>query len=196
MSGSDKSVGQQCAERYGLMRLIDKRYAGVAKGVGTSKIVGRVHAVDMKIGSNFIPVSITVLENNDMEFLFGLDNLRRHQVISFQFSIFAIALTCSHIFQCILDLKDNVLRIGEDAVPFLTEGDIPLHLRESESGEDPMETDAGASGAKAAGSAPEFPQASIDSLIGMGFTRDQAIMALRGANGNAELAASLLFGGD
>ena len=62
------------------MRLVDKRYAGVAKGVGTSKIVGRVHAVDMKIGSNYIPISITVLENNDMEFLFGLDNLRRHQV--------------------------------------------------------------------------------------------------------------------
>ena len=71
---------QKCAERLGLMRLVDKRYAGVAKGVGTSKIVGRVHAVDMKIGSNYIPISITVLENNDMEFLFGLDNLRRHQV--------------------------------------------------------------------------------------------------------------------
>ncbi len=104
-----------------------------------------------------------------------------------------------------------MLRIGGDAVPFLAEGDIPLHLRESESGEDPMETDAGASGAKAAGGAgasgakaavggggagQEFPQASIDSLVGMGFTREQAVMALRGANGNAELAASLLFGGD
>jgi DNA damage-inducible protein 1 len=72
-------IKQACAERLGLMRLVDKRYAGIAKGVGTSKIVGRVHAVDMKMGSNFFPISITVLENNDMEFLFGLDNLRRHQ---------------------------------------------------------------------------------------------------------------------
>jgi DNA damage-inducible protein 1 len=184
------------------MRLIDKRYAGIAKGVGTSKIVGRVHAVDMKIGSSFIPVSITVLENNDMEFLFGLDNLRRHQVTPIQFRVEFHCSDSVPRYQCVLDLKDNVLRIGEDAVPFLAEGDIPLHLRESESGEDPMDTDAGASGAKATGAtaaggaAQEFPQASIDSLIGMGFTREQAVMALRGANGNAELAASLLFGGD
>jgi DNA damage-inducible protein 1 len=153
----------------------------------------------MKIGSNFIPVSITVLENNDMEFLFGLDNLRRHQVVTMQCCFHCYSFDPRPLSQCILDLKDNVLRIGGDAVPFLTEGDIPLHLRQSESGEDPMETEAGASEAKAAGAggaATEFPQASIDGLIGMGFTREQAVMALRGANGNAELAASLLFGGD
>ena len=48
--------------------------------MGTSKIVGRVHAVQMKMGGMFITISITVLEDNSMEFLFGLDNLRRHQV--------------------------------------------------------------------------------------------------------------------
>jgi hypothetical protein len=31
----------------------------------------------MKFGNTFMALSITVVPNNDMDFLFGLDNLRR-----------------------------------------------------------------------------------------------------------------------
>jgi Aspartyl protease len=33
----------------------------------------------MKVGNEFLATQLTVMENNDMPFLFGLDMLRRHQ---------------------------------------------------------------------------------------------------------------------
>jgi DNA damage-inducible protein 1 len=57
---------------------MDKRFAGMAIGVGSSRILGRVHAAEMEIlGKKFV-CSFTVLEDNKVDFLFGLDNLKRH----------------------------------------------------------------------------------------------------------------------
>ena len=79
-SGAQSTIiSKKMAEQVGLMKLLDTRFAGMAMGIGTSRILGRVHAADLEIlGKKFV-CSFTVLEDNKVDFLFGLDNLKRHQ---------------------------------------------------------------------------------------------------------------------
>ena len=38
-----------CAGKCNLMRLVDTRHAGMAVGVGSSKILGRIHACELRV---------------------------------------------------------------------------------------------------------------------------------------------------
>lgn len=69
-----------CAERCHIMRLVDSRWAGIAKGVGVQKIIGRIHMVQIQIETDYLTTSFSVLEEQPMDMLLGLDMLKRHQV--------------------------------------------------------------------------------------------------------------------
>ena len=200
-SGAQATImSPACAEACGIMRLVDKRFAGIARGVGTAAILGRVHSAQIKIGALFLPCSFTVMEGKDVDLLLGLDMLKRHQA-------------------CI-DLSKDKLVIQGVEVSFLGEADIPKNMEEERADEPKVAgpggtTIGGRSGVVSGPSSssttpapaaaarqpppaqarPTFPQESIDQLVALGFSRDEAVNALAACGGNVEYAAGLLFQG-
>lgn len=80
-SGAASTVmSETCAERCGVMRLVDRRFATVAVGVGTQKVIGKVHLGTVQIGDDMLTTAFQVLQNQSEDMLLGLDMLRRHQV--------------------------------------------------------------------------------------------------------------------
>ncbi|KAK9493293.1 aspartyl protease-domain-containing protein [Lipomyces doorenjongii] len=198
-----------------VMFLLDRNFQGVARGVGTAKILGRIHSAPMKIGNAFLPCSFTVMEGKDVDLLLGLDMLKRHQAT--------------------IDLKRGVLVMGDEEVPFLGEAELPsqaqqIDLSPEEMAElarqnqetrasggaqapppgqtaspqtqplvqEPMQTGDQARPANRVPRRPvqqriEFSDADISKLESLGVSREEAISALTTAEGNVEVAASLLF---
>jgi DNA damage-inducible protein 1 len=204
-SGAQATVmSPACAEACNIMRLIDKRFSGIARGVGTAKILGRVHSAEIIIGDHSMDCSFTVMEGKDVDLLLGLDMLKRHQAI--------------------IDLAKGALVIKNVEVKFLGEADIPKYeeslLNEpTVAGPSGMQTGArsGAvtmssetvqggpstarssalahtgSGAQTSTSPSSFPPEDIAKLMDMGFTREQAIQGLEAAGGNLDVAAGILL---
>jgi len=211
-SGAQATImSPRCAEACGIMRLVDKRFAGVARGVGTATIIGRVHAAQIKIGTLFLPCSFTVMEGKTVDLLLGLDMLKRYQAS--------------------IDLAKDKLIIQGVELPFLGEAEIPKESEEALEEEPKVQgpggttigqktgvvsppsgsAPAGPSGSSAPGPAtasrpgaasaapppqpprPQFPEADIESLMALGATRERAVRALVQTGGNVEYAAALIF---
>eukprot|EP00804_Cyclotella_cryptica_P016474 CCRYP_004690-RA/>CCRYP_004690-RA protein AED:0.09 eAED:0.09 QI:207/-1/1/1/-1/1/1/0/415 len=65
-SGAQSTImSSACAERLGLLHLVDDRFEGTAVGVGTGKILGKIHMVDLTIGGYDFPCSITVMDSKE-----------------------------------------------------------------------------------------------------------------------------------
>jgi DNA damage-inducible protein 1 len=130
-SGAQMTImSKSCATRCGIFHLLDTRFAGMAVGVGTGKILGRIHIVQLQIGDYHFPCSVTIMDDatlpragqkegeatdaadsakpKDMDLLLGLDMLKR--------------------FNCSIDLLEHKLkfRLGGSTLetPFLHEKDL------------------------------------------------------------------------
>jgi len=201
-SGAQSTImSYELAQRCSLTHLIDSRYAGEARGVGTGKILGRIHMAQMKFGNSFYPFSITILERSDVGFLFGLDMQKRHR--------------------CCIDLSQNVLRMetvnGIEVVPFLNEAEIDTRRRKQGEKNDDEEiqkveatdtnTANNSSTSNTNNTSNAVPmetsngnetvvdrQTIIENLMALGgFSSQQATAAFNQANGDAEVAAAILF---
>uniref|UniRef100_A0A0P4W5I6 UBA domain-containing protein n=1 Tax=Scylla olivacea TaxID=85551 RepID=A0A0P4W5I6_SCYOL len=237
-SGAQMTImSQACAERCSIMRLVDTRWAGVAKGVGTQPIIGRVHLVQIQIEGDFLASSFAIMADQPMDMLLGLDVMKRHQMS--------------------IDLKNNQLHIGTTgtSTAFLSESELPdcgrlTRLNEEEArlqsermAEDRALAEALAASAKeGAGTSGEgteagnqdpntnkgesakentkeeaatttaatspspqlqaanpdppmdnFSESDVQEIIGLGFSRSQAVEELRRQNGNKTQAMAALF---
>lgn len=96
MTIMSKKVAMEC----GIFDMLDDRFQGIASGVGTGKILGRIHLVQLQLQSPdgiqyHFHCTITVMDDagegaKEMPFLLGLDMMKRHQ--------------------CQIDLEKGVLR--------------------------------------------------------------------------------------
>ncbi|CAJ0928556.1 unnamed protein product, partial [Mesorhabditis belari] len=109
-SGAQVSVmSLACAKRCDLEHLIDRRFQGTVRGVGGQQnFVGKIHMCKVQIEDHFFPCYFDVLADRDMDVLFGLNILRRHQ--------------------CSIDLGQNKLIFGDGtSTPFLGEAEVEAY---------------------------------------------------------------------
>ncbi|XP_016962849.1 protein DDI1 homolog 2 [Drosophila biarmipes] len=194
-SGAQTTImSKDCAERCHVNRLIDTRWNGVAKGVGTQPILGRIHMVQLQIENDHLTSSFTVLGQQPMDMLLGLDMLKRHQ--------------------CLIDLQRNLLIIGTTGTttPFLPESELPVSARLTGNSEESMEQEAianaieqskregGGSDFGAAGGGPNtiqpldrFTEQDVTDLMALGYPRSDVLTVLRLCGGNKQAASSVLL---
>ncbi|KAK5062563.1 hypothetical protein LTR84_004636 [Exophiala bonariae] len=92
------------AQKCKVAALIDKRYAGTARGVGTAEILGRIHFAQIQIGRHTLASSFTVIgsmaiDDEVMNVMLGLDFLKRYDIA--------------------VDYKENCIHLMQDKIYFL-----------------------------------------------------------------------------
>lgn len=178
-TGAQKTImSPECVEACGMKYLIDDRFTGIAQGVGVAKILGVIHNANIKMGNSLFATTITVLENQKIDLILGLDMLKRHQVI--------------------IDLGEGALKIGSETVPFLAEHEIPKKTTDKEELQNQLkgksaETTKPAETTNPSSSSGHFTEETIKSLMDLGFSREQVIQALQFCNGDKNMAASFLL---
>lgn len=204
-------ISPQLAEKCGISRLIDKRFVGEARGVGSQKIEGKIHSVPISIGdSNMdIPCSFIVMDTS-VDLLFGLDMLRRHKcVLDLQRDVLVVGGNIETRFLHEKEIQSSSIFGGSSSSgPFQGPG-VPLgpgnSLPNVPSNTTPSPAPKGAAPQSAAQAASDAArrrhensnskvnQQDVNQLMSLGFSKEEAQFALEQTQGNVDMAASLLF---
>lgn len=92
-TGAQMSViSEQLAAQLGLLSGLDRRFQGIANGVGQAKILGKVWDVPVKLGHIEFSLNFSVLSTQQHIILLGLDLMRQ--------------------FKCLVDLERKCLIFG------------------------------------------------------------------------------------
>ncbi len=92
-------MSKACAEKCGLMDMVDLGVSGQVRGVGEQNVLGKIWMVDIMFKEYALPCSFTVLENLEYDVIFGLNMMITHR--------------------CTIDLDKKCLKLGEYEVPFV-----------------------------------------------------------------------------
>ena len=100
-TGAQMSImSEPCVKKCKLDDLIDYRYKGEARGVGTQTILGKIWLQDIDIDNGqSIPCSFTILKDMHIDMIFGLDMLSSHRAN--------------------INLAKRVIEIGDIAIPLI-----------------------------------------------------------------------------
>ena len=92
-TGAQSSVmSARLARQLNIIARLDTRFQGVASGVGSARILGKIHGVICELGHVEFPMDFIVLDMNEDLLLLGLDLMRK--------------------YKCIVDLERDVLIFG------------------------------------------------------------------------------------
>eukprot|EP00927_Polykrikos_kofoidii_P071084 TRINITY_DN67419_c0_g1_i1.p1 TRINITY_DN67419_c0_g1~~TRINITY_DN67419_c0_g1_i1.p1 ORF type:complete len:297 (+),score=41.09 TRINITY_DN67419_c0_g1_i1:21-911(+) len=112
-TGAQMSViSEPLVQRLGLRKMLDTRSTGVAVGVGTAQILGKLRRVPVKLGHVEFATDFSVLSLQEPLLILGIDQMRR--------------------FQCIVDLERQLIIFGGRGgveVPFLPPAENRISLR-------------------------------------------------------------------
>lgn len=227
-SGAQSTIiSPKLADKCGISRLIDRRFVGEARGVGSQKIEGKIHSVPIAIGDSdtHIPCSFIVIDTH-VDLLFGLDMLRRHKcVLDLERDVLVVGGNIETKFLHELEIQANPFLPGVAGSSASTGGaggagaggafggpGIALRSNSAENNNvtssivpanstpDPTKQKAPNAAANAAAKrqdtgnlSSKFNESDIKQLVGLGFSKQEAVFALEQSQGNVEVAASLLF---
>lgn len=168
-SGAQSTIiSEAFAEKVGLTKDVDRRFKGKAVGVGNCNIVGRIHSAKLMIGKDvYIQASLQVLDSIGLDFLFGLDNLKK--------------------FRTSIDLQNNWLSFPHEGVniPFLKDHEIKKESNKHAQSIDEEKLEL----------SNEEKEKRISTMVEIGASRTQAQTLLQKCNWNTDYAAAAFYEG-